>query len=46
LDLGVDAIADGNIDQAIFRAERHCRLGAQFRQRVEPGAGPAAKDDS
>jgi hypothetical protein len=30
LDLRVDAVTDGDIDQAILGAERNSRLGAEF----------------
>ena len=45
LEPGVDAIADRNIDDAIFARERHGRLRAILGQRKKPGAGAAAQDD-
>ena len=45
LDLRVDAIADGNIDQAIFGAEGNGRLGAKFGKRVEPLSGTSAQNN-
>jgi len=44
LDLRVDAIADGDIDQAIFSTERNGRLGAKFGQRIQPGSGASAQN--
>ena len=45
LDLRVDAIADGNIDQAIFGAEGDGWLGAKFGKRVKPLPGPSAQNN-
>ena len=45
LDLRVDAIADGDIDQAIFGAEGNGWLGAKFGKRVEPLSGPSAQNN-
>ena len=42
---GVEAIADRNIDQAIFSAERHRRLRAILGQRKQPRPGAATHDD-
>ncbi len=42
---GVEAVADGDVDEAILAGQRHGGLGAIFRQREEAGAGPAAHDD-
>ena len=42
---GVEAVADRDIDEPIFSAERHRRLGAIFRQRKQPRPGAAAHDD-
>jgi hypothetical protein len=44
-DLRVDAITDGNIDQAVFAGEGNGRFGAKLSQRIEPGAGASAQDD-
>jgi len=32
----VDAIRDGDINEAVFAAERHGRLGPLFGERIEP----------
>jgi hypothetical protein len=45
LDFRVDAVADGNVDQAILAGERNGGFGAKFSQRVEPGSGASAQDD-
>jgi hypothetical protein len=45
LDLRIDAIADGNIDQAILGGERNRWLGAQFGQGIEPGSGASTQND-
>ena len=42
---GVQAIADRDIDQPIFPAERHRRLGTIFRQRKQARPRAAAHDD-
>ena len=41
----VETVADRNIDQPIFAAERHRRFGAIFGQRKQPRPGAAAHDD-
>ena len=46
VDFGVDAVADGNVDQAILARDRHSRFGAHLRQRIKTGAASAAHDDS
>ena len=45
LDLRVDAIADGDIDQAIFGAEGNGWLSAKFGKRVEPLPGASAQNN-
>ena len=45
LDAGVETVADGNIHQPVTAGDGHRRLGALFRQWVEPRAGPAAQDE-
>ena len=40
-ELGVEAVADGDVDQAVLARERHRGLGAVLRQREEAGAGAA-----
>ena len=44
-DAGVQAVADGDVDEPVFAADRHGRLGAAVGERVEPLALPAAQDD-
>ena len=41
---GVDAVGDGDIDQAILAGQRHRRLGALLGQREQARALPAAHD--
>jgi hypothetical protein len=41
VDARMDAIADRNIDQSVFGCERYRRLGADFRERIEPCSSPA-----
>ena len=43
--VGVQAVADRHIDEAVLAADRHGRLRALLRQRIEPGSLSAAKDD-
>ena len=45
LDLRVDAIADRNIDQAIFGTEGNGRFGAKFGKRIQPLSGPSAQNN-
>ncbi len=45
LEARVEAVADRDIDDAIFARQRHGRLGAVLRQRKEPRAGASAKND-
>jgi hypothetical protein len=42
LDFGVNAVADGNIDQTVFSAEWNGRLGAQLGERIKPSPSAAA----
>jgi hypothetical protein len=44
--VGVDAVADGDVDEPVVGAERHRGLGAVLGQRVEARAGAAAEDDA
>ncbi len=44
-DSGIDAVADGDIDQAILARDGHGGLGTHFRERVQTGAAPSAEDD-
>ena len=44
-EVGVEAVADGDVDQAVLARERHRGLGAVLGQREEAGAGAAAHDD-
>ena len=46
VDTGIDAIAYGDIDQAVFSSDWDCRFGTVARQRVKTGAAPAAHDDA
>src|SRR5262249_60715263 len=43
--IGVQAVADWDIDQAIFAADRHSGLRAELRERKQPFALTAAKDE-
>ena len=45
-DAGVEAVADGDIDQPVFAAERDGGFGAVLGQGEEPFARAAAHDDS
>ena len=42
---GIQTIADGDIDNAIFATERYGRFGAVLRQWEQTGAGAAAHND-
>ena len=44
-ELGVDAVADGDVDEAVLAAQGDRRLGAVLGQGEEPSAGAAAHDD-
>ena len=44
-DLGVQAVADGDVDQAVLAADRHRRFRTAFGEREEPGTLTAAQDD-
>jgi len=46
VDVGVEAIADGNVDQAVVGTQWHGGLGALLGQGVEPGASPSSQDDA
>jgi len=45
VDVGVDAVGHGDVDEAVVGAERNRGLGAGLRQGVEAGTRAAAKDD-
>lgn len=45
LNARVDAIADGDVNEAIAATQRDCRLGAGGGQGLQTRAGTAAKDD-
>ena len=42
---GVDAVADRNVDQPVLAGQRHGRLAAQLRQRIQPRPAPTTQDD-
>src|SRR5205807_5955834 len=42
----VDAVADGDVDEAILAGDRHSRLAAEHGQRVEPAPTSAAEDET
>ena len=42
---GIDAVAEGKVDDPVRPAEIHRRFRAIFRQRIEPFAGAASEDD-
>ena len=44
-DVGVQAVADRDVDEAVAAADRHGRLRAMQRQRKEARALPAAQND-
>jgi len=44
-EIGMDAVAHGNIHQAVARADRHGRLRAILRQREQPCAPAAPEHD-
>ena len=46
VDAGVDAVADGDIDQAVFAGDRDGRLGPVAGERVQARAAPTAHDDA
>jgi hypothetical protein len=43
---GIEAVADGDVDQAIFAGKRNRRLTTSRRKRVETGAATAAHDNT
>ena len=43
-DVGVDAIADGNVHQPVFSSDRHSRLGPLLRQRKQSLAFASAQN--
>ena len=45
VDAGVDAIADWNINQAVFARQRHCWLGSHLCEWLETGACPSPEND-
>ena len=46
VDAAVDAVADGDVDEAVVGAEGHSRLGTLLGERVQTGTGAASKNDS
>jgi len=42
----VDAVRQGNVDQAILRGDGHGRLGTELGQWIESGTPPAAENQS
>ena len=44
-DVGVQAVADRDVDEAVLAADRHRRLRAELRQRKQPRALSAAEDE-
>jgi len=44
-DVRVEAVADGDVDEAVLARQRDGGLGAVLGQRVQPGALAAAQDD-
>src|SRR4029434_4135156 len=44
-ELGVEVVADGDVDQAVLACERHRGLGAVLRQREQAGSGATSHDD-
>ena len=45
VDVGVDTVADGDVDQTVFAGDGHSRFGALFGQRVQARAAPTAHDE-
>jgi hypothetical protein len=45
LDVGVDAVGDRDVDDAVLAREAHRRLGPLQRQREQPGSPAPAEDD-
>ncbi len=45
VDLAVDAVGDGDIDEPVLARERHGGFGTVLRERQEPRAAAAAEDD-
>ena len=45
VDLGVDAVADGNINQSVLAGKRHGRLGTHLGEWIQAGASTPSKDD-
>eukprot|EP00983_Pelagomonas_calceolata_P019571 616280-Pelagomonas_calceolata.AAC.3 len=46
VDVGVEAVADGNVDQAVVCAQGHGWLGTLFGQGVQPGTRSTSQDDT
>ena len=44
LQAGVQAVADRDVDQPVFAADRHRRLRAHVGEREQPGAAAAAQN--
>src|SRR5206468_878294 len=42
----IDAVADRDVDEAVLPGQRHGRLAAKFRQRIEPRSTAAAQDQT
>jgi hypothetical protein len=45
-DVAVDAVADGDVDEAVIRAQRHCRLGTLLGKGVQACAGATTENDA
>ena len=45
VDLAVDAVGDGDIDEPVLAGERHGGFGTVLRERQQPRAAAAAEDD-
>ena len=46
LQAAVDAIADGDVDEAILAGDRHGGLAAVLGERIQAGAAAAAEDET
>lgn len=44
VDVGIDAVADWNVYEAVVSTQGHSRLGPLLGQRVQPGARPSSQD--
>ena len=45
VDVGINAVANGNIDQPIFACQRHCGLGPHLGKGIEAGTSTTAKNN-